>query len=68
MEYKLFLLQAFLNVAALLSQYNFIGKLTSLLSTFRAIFSQRISHTPCAIDLNLALALLLTPIFYFLLL
>lgn len=55
-------------IAVLLSQCNIIRRLTGLLSSSRTLLSQRISHIPCAIDLNYASTLLLATTQCFLLL
>ena len=55
-------------IAVLLLQYNLIGMLISLSSSFRTRCIQRTSHIPLSINLNSASALLRATTVYFLLL
>lgn len=55
-------------ITALLSQYNFIGKLTGLPIYVKTLSSHKVSHTPCAIVLNSASTLRLDTTLCFLLL
>lgn len=55
-------------ITALLSQYNFIGKLTGIPIYVKTLSSHKVSHTPCAIVLNSASRLRLDTTLCFLLL